>query len=497
MNNLFSSIQMTVVMVSRDMRIRRFTLAANQLFSFQATDVGRSITDMRLNLEIPQFARMLDEVIQQGVSKELEARTPEDYAYLLRMRPYRTEGNKVDGAVIVLIDIDALARTQETLRQRVEELAAADRHKNEFLAILAHELRNPLAPLRNAAHILKISPPHADVSAKARDLIERQVRHMSRMVNDLLDAARAQQGQIKLQKERLDLRDVITRASDMMQPQFEGKRQEFRLFIPDEALEIEGDATRLEQIVMNLLGNANKYTQVEGIIEVKLERDDLIKTAPRAVLRVRDNGQGIDAGLLPRLFELFTQADRSLAHSDGGLGIGLNLVRTLVELHGGTVHVQSDGENCGSEFTLRFPVWQPLEDSIDLELPATSGTPAPKTVTQRILVVDDNVDLAESSQALLECNGHEVRTAGTGQAALAVAADFRPTVIVLDLGLPDIDGYQVARQLRKMDEFASARLIAMSGYDTPEVRAEAKSAGFDHHLCKPVNFAHLESLLLS
>ncbi len=495
MNNLFASVQMTVVMVWRDMRIRRFTPLAQQLFNFLPTDIGRSITDMRLNLEIPQFSQLLSQVIEQGVAKELEVRSPEEHIYLLRIMPYRTGGKQVDGAVIILIDIDALARAQEALKRRVEELAIADRHKNEFLAILAHELRNPLVPLRNAAQILKISPNDAEVSAKARDLVERQVRHMSRMVNDLLDAARAQHGQIKLQLERCDLRSVVQRALEVLQTQFHGKQQQVRVMMPEEPVEVDGDATRLDQIAMNLLSNANKYTASGGRIEVRLEKDVLIDAAPRAVLRIRDNGQGIDADLLPRLFELFSQADRSLAHSEGGLGIGLSLVRTLMELHGGTVSVHSDGANCGSEFTLRFPLTtETLENSIDVDLPSVDK-PTAIPMRHRILLVDDNIDITESSKALLEHDGHTVQTAGSGREALERALEFQPTVILLDLGLPDIDGYEVARRLRRLEQFATVRLIAISGYDTPEARAQSKSAGFDAHLGKPVNLFALDSFL--
>jgi two-component system, sensor histidine kinase len=220
---------------------------------------------------------------------------------------------------VVLIDIDTLAQTQDSLRRRVAELAVADRHKNEFLAILAHELRNPLAPLRNAAQILRLSPADANVSAKAQELIERQVRHMSRLVGELLDAARAQHGQIQLQRGTLDLRPVVERAIEMIQPQFDARRQILRVQFPEAPILVDGDAARLEQVVSNILNNANKYTADNGCIDIAVEIDaGQNAEQPEAVIRIRDNGEGIDSELLPRLFDLFTQADRSLAHSQGG-----------------------------------------------------------------------------------------------------------------------------------------------------------------------------------
>jgi PAS domain S-box-containing protein len=387
----------------------------------------------------------------------------------------------------------ALAQTQEVLHKRVAELADADRHRNEFLAILAHELRNPLAPLKNAVHILRRSPDDAMVIEKARDLIDRQVHHMSRLVGDLLEAARAQNGQIKLQRTSLDLRSIIEHVVDLMRPMFEDKHQRLRVTLPEAPVWVEGDAARLEQIFTNLLSNANKYTQERGDIEISLSAGLIDEAVRGAIVQVLDNGEGIEAELVPRLFELFAQADRSLAHSQGGLGIGLSLVRTLVEMHGGRVSMRSDGRGSGSTFEVRIPL---TRAPVDQE---TSNAPLPPLQSvagqRRVLVVEDNQDIRESSCVLLSMAGFEVKGVSTGSEALDMAPAFGPNVVLLDVGLPGLSGYDVARRLRDLPQFVSTVLIAITGYDTAEARALSAAAGFDHHICKPVNFDELATLL--
>jgi len=388
----------------------------------------------------------------------------------------------------------ALAQTQEALHQRVAELAAADRHRNEFLAILAHELRNPLAPLRNAVQILRRSPENVVVVEKARDLIDRQVHHMSRLVSDLLDAARAQNGQIKLQRTSLDLRTIIEHVVDLMHPVFEAKHQRLLMTLPEAPVSVEGDATRLEQVFTNLLSNANKFTPERGDIEISLGAGLLDEAARCAIVQVVDNGEGIEGELVPRLFELFAQADRSLAHSQGGLGIGLSLVRTLVEMHGGRVSMRSEGRGRGSTFEVRIPL---ARTPVARE---TSNTTLPSfqfaARQRRVLVVEDNQDIRESSCELLSLAGFEVKGVSTGSEALEKAPAFGPNVVLLDVGLPGLSGYDVARRLRNMQQFVNTVLIAITGYDTPEARALSAAAGFDHHICKPVNFDELERLLI-
>jgi PAS domain S-box-containing protein len=387
----------------------------------------------------------------------------------------------------------ALAQTQEVLHKRVAELADADRHRNEFLAILAHELRNPLAPLKNAVQILRRSPDDAVVIEKARDLIDRQVQHMSRLVGDLLEAARAQNGQIKLQRSSVDLRSTIEHVVDLMRPMFEGKHQRLRVTLPEAPVCVEGDAARLEQIFTNLLSNANKYTQERGDIEISLGVGFIDEAARCAIVQVLDNGEGIEAELAPRLFELFAQADRSLAHSQGGLGIGLSLVRTLVEMHGGRVSMRSDGQGSGSTFEVRIPL---MRTPVDQETPNAPLPPLQSVAgRRRVLVVEDNHDVRESSCELLSMAGFEVKGVSTGSEALKMAPAFGPNVVLLDVGLPGLSGYDVARRLRDLPQFVSTVLIAITGYDTAEARALSAAAGFDHHICKPVNFDELARLL--
>jgi PAS domain S-box-containing protein len=386
----------------------------------------------------------------------------------------------------------ALEQTQEVLHKRVAELAAADRHKNEFLAILAHELRNPLTPLRNAVQILRRSPEDAVVIEKARDLIDRQVHQMSRLVSDLLEAARAQNGQIKLQRTSLDLRSIIEHVVDLMHPMFEAKLQKLRMTLPEAPVWVEGDAARLEQIFTNLLSNSNKYTQERGDIVISLGVGLIDEAASGAIVQVVDNGEGIEAELVPRLFELFAQADRSLAHSQGGLGIGLSLVRTLVEMHGGRVSMRSEGRGSGSTFEVRFPLTRP---PLNTETPRASLPPLQSVGQRRVLVVEDNQDIRESSCALLSMAGFDVAGVSTGSEALEKAPAFGPNVVLLDVGLPGLSGYDVARRLRDMPQFVDTVLIAVTGYDTPEARALSAAAGFDHHICKPVNFDELATLL--
>jgi two-component system, chemotaxis family, CheB/CheR fusion protein len=493
LNNLFGSVKMAIVMVWQDLRIRRFTPLAQTLFNILPTDVGRSITDMRHNIEIEEFSELLVRAINQGVELEKQVKSSEGRSYWLRLRPYRTEDGAVDGAVVILIDIETLAQTQESLRKRIAELAAADRHKNEFLAILAHELRNPLAPLRNAVQILKASSGDAAITAKARDLIDRQVNHMSRLVGDLLDAARAENGQIRLQRAPLDLRACIEHVVDLLRPAFENKNQTLRMGLPEVPVWIEGDSIRLEQIFNNLLSNANKYTQERGNIEIELTPAIDNNGNRIAVTRVIDNGEGIDSELIPRLFDLFTQADRSLAHSQGGLGIGLSLVRTLVEMHHGSVIIRSEGRGRGSIFEVRLPTIEHLV--MEEKQPEETTFIVPGAIQRRIMIVEDNQDIRESSCEALAMAGFEVTAAATGIEALENAPAFRPNAVLLDVGLPDLSGYDVARRLRENPQFASTLLIAMTGYDGPEARALSSAAGFDHHLTKPVDFDELARLL--
>jgi PAS domain S-box-containing protein len=364
------------------------------------------------------------------------------------------------------------------------ELKEAGRQKDEFLAMLAHELRNPLAPVRNALQVMKM--PGADVE-QARGMAERQVAHMVRLVDDLLDVSRIMRGRIELRKEPVELAAVLAQAAETAQPMLDAHGQELVLSAPPEPLWLEADPARLAQVVANLLHNAAKFSGRAGRVWLTAER-----RGDEAVVRVRDEGAGIRADVLPRVFDLFVQGDRSLERTQGGLGIGLTVVRKLVAMHGGTVTAASEGPGRGSEFVVRLPGVR--------EAPAGAGAAeeaqAPAAL-RRVLVVDDNVDAAESIGMLLRLWGHEVRVAYNGPQALEAADEYRPEVVVLDIGLPGMSGYEVARQLRQRPQFKTALLVAVTGYGQDEDRRRSGEAGFDHHLTKPVDPDALHALLAS
>ena len=382
--------------------------------------------------------------------------------------------------------------TDITARKRAEEaLREADRRKDEFLAMLAHELRNPLAPIRNAAQVLKLVGPAADAHQQwAREVIERQTQHLTRLVDDLLEVSRITRGKVTLAREPLDLSTVVHRAVETSRPLIDARRHTLKVTLPSETVRLEGDLTRLVQVVGNLLNNAAKYTNEGGHIWLEAAAED-----GEAVLRVRDDGMGLSADLLPHVFDLFTQADRSLDRSQGGLGIGLTLVRQLVELHGGRVEARSDGPGQGSEFIVRLPAAAP-PDTAESKGSAGEDT-RPASYALKILVVEDNVDSAEMLSFVLKLGGHEVRMAHDGLAALETARDFQPQVVLCDIGLPGMNGYEVAQKLRAQPELQQTRFIALTGYGQEEDRRRAYTAGFDYHLVKPVEPETLGALLNS
>jgi PAS domain S-box-containing protein len=382
-------------------------------------------------------------------------------------------------------DITERKRLEEELRRRVAELAEADRQKNEFLAMLAHELRNPLTPVLNAVHILRRVGQDARMAERARDMIEGQVRHMARMIDDLLDVSRITRGKIALQVGRVDLAAIVERAVEATRPLFERQGITLEVERPPSPLPLEADPTRLEQVTTNLLNNAAKYTNPGGRVIVAAARE-----GGQAVLRVRDDGVGIAPEMLPRVFDLFAQADGTLARSQGGLGIGLTLVRKLAEMHGGTAEASSAGLGRGSEFVVRLPIPPGELPAEPGDGPASAAAPRAKL---RVLIVDDNVHAAESLAVLVQLWGHETHVAHDGPEALEAACEFRPEVVLLDIGLPRMDGYRVARRLR--DEGFAGLLVAMTGYGQDEDRRRSRDAGFDQHLVKPVDLGMLEGLL--
>ncbi|HTM00190.1 MAG TPA: ATP-binding protein [Candidatus Omnitrophota bacterium] len=372
--------------------------------------------------------------------------------------------------------------------RHVRELKESGRMKDEFLATRAHELRNPLAPIRTAAPILKQHGPREPELVWARQVIERQAEHLSRLVDDLLDVSRITRGKIELRRERIPATVIVSSAVETARPLIEGNQHALTVSLPGEPLFVNGDLTRMAQVVSNLLTNAAKYTPPGGRIEVGAERD-----GDQAVLRVKDNGVGIPREMLGRIFEMFAQVDSSLERTAGGLGIGLTLARTLVELHGGSIEAQSDGAGRGSEFLVRLPL--ATADPPPLPPPASAEGPGGREARARIMVVDDNADAADSLGRLLALDGYDVRVANGGMEALHDAEAFRPEVILLDIGLPMMNGYDVARRLRKEPWGAEIRLVALTGWGQDEDRRRSKEAGFDEHVVKPIDPASLRVLL--
>jgi PAS domain S-box-containing protein len=368
------------------------------------------------------------------------------------------------------------------------ELRRADRLKDEFLAMLAHELRNPLAPIRNALHLIHLAGATlAPALADNFDIIERQVTYLVRLVDDLLDVSRISQGKIQLRREPVDLGEVVTRAVESSRPLIDARGHQFAVRLPAQALTVLGDMVRLVQVLANLLNNAAKYTPEGGQIELDVEAS---ANGREVAVRVRDTGMGIPPEILPRLFEPFTQSERTLDRAEGGLGIGLTLVRRLVGMHGGTVQAHSAGPGLGSEFVVRLPVV--VGEAVVPASPPNQTGPARR---RRVLVVDDNEDAAVTLARLLDAMGHDVHTAHAGPEVLEAAEVYRPEVILLDIGLPGMDGYEVGRRLRADQRFDGCLLVALTGYGSPEDRERSQAAGFNVHMVKPVDLDALKALL--
>lgn len=385
------------------------------------------------------------------------------------------------------------ARLLEESRQFAAALQDADQRKDEFLATLAHELRNPLSPILNGIQLLGLLQPddeteseEAQENAEIREMIERQVHHMVRLVDDLLEVSRITSGKIHLQTERIELAQVLRHAVETSRPNIVETEHQLDILMPDEKVFVNGDMTRLAQVVSNLLNNSARYTPSGGRITLTLE-----SRGDHAKIKVGDNGIGIPTGMLDKVFELFAQVNRQHKQANGGLGIGLALVKHLVELHQGTVSVHSDGENCGAEFTVNIPLLQPE--------PAFAE-PVTLTRTDRnhgikVMAVDDNTDALKSLSRLLIAMGHDVATADTGPEGIELFETFQPRCVFLDIGMPEMDGCEVARRIRRLPGGGDACLVALTGWGQEEDRARTEAAGFDHHAVKPIAKDAIRALL--
>jgi PAS domain S-box-containing protein len=390
-------------------------------------------------------------------------------------------------------DITERSRLQRLTEEQAAALAELDHRKDEFLAMLSHELRNPLAPILNAALLLRLQSNRNRLQGienpvihQSAIIIERQVGQLARIVDELLEVSRITTGRIQLQKERITFSVVVENAVATVRSLIDQRKHELTVSLPTQAIWLQADAARLEQVVVNLLTNAAKYTDAGGHIWLTLQPED-----EEAVLRVRDTGVGIAPEVLPRIFDLFTQAERSLDRSQGGLGIGLALVQRLVEMHGGTA-TASSALGQGSEFVVRLPVVPPPQP--EPSLPPTEKA-KPTGPSLRVLVVDDNVDTVTTLAMLVQESGHDVRTAFDGSAVLEAALDYRPNVVLLDIGLPGLNGFEVAKRLRQQPTLKNIVLVAMTGYGQESDRKRSKEAGFDHHLVKPGDFGKVLQIL--
>jgi PAS domain S-box-containing protein len=523
--SIFDSALDAVLTVDSQQRIGMFNPAAEQIFGTSARDAkGRPVQDF-----LPEWdnggARATrppgnGEAPKPGAQTErweTEGARADGRRFPVELSASWVEANRKGFWTCVARDISERRRAQKERERLISEQAArkqaeaakaeilatmkennrlyqelrqVDRLKDEFLAMLAHELRNPLAPIRNALELIRLEAPHQPPAARENwGIIERQVTHLVRLVDDLLDVSRISQGKIVLQKEPLELSTVVARALESSQPLIQARRHTLSVRVSPDPMPVEGDLVRLVQVLSNLLNNAAKYTAEGGRVELIAERE-----GEEVVLRVRDTGVGIAPEMLPHLFTLFTQSERTLDRSEGGLGIGLTLVRRLTEMHKGRVEARSAGLGKGSEFIVRLPLAKsapPPEEGT-----ASAKVEAPAGARRRVLVVDDLQDSARTMGRLLTVMGHDVRTAHEGHTALELAASFRPEIVLLDIGLPGMDGYEVGRQLRARESASwQPVLIALTGYGAPEDRQLSQAAGFNAHLVKPVDLEALKHLL--
>ncbi|RPH56941.1 response regulator [bacterium] len=499
--SIVATVREPLLVLDADLRVQTASQSFYQTFKeTPATTENRFFYELgEGQWNVPELRRLLEETETrgdgvEGFEVEGELRAIGRRTMLLNARRFSQETGQRSLILLAIEDITARKELETALRLRVEELAAADRSKNEFLALLAHELRNPLAPMRIAVQVLE--SPGADSAAieQARDMMGRQIQNMARLIEDLLDVSRITRGEVRLRKERVELADLLRRAVELTHHLMESRGQELSLSLPPELIYLDADPTRLDQIFGNLLNNASKFTPAGGHVRVTAELvSDGAETPGEVVVRVRDDGCGMAPDTLPRVFDLFMQADRSYDRAGGGLGIGLTLVRRLVELHGGSIEAHSEGLGKGSEMVVRLPVLP--QRSTESERPdetvgGTAAEPEPSpgaAAPRRVLVVDDNVDMVESLALLLRLRGHEVEVAYDGPGALKTASSFHPEVVLLDIGLPGLDGYQVASRLRQRRRAARVLLVALTGYGQEEDQLRALEAGFDHHLTKPID----------
>ncbi len=443
------------------------------------------------------FPALLNRVFQTGtpyVGSETPARLarkegpPETVYFNFVYSAFRNMEGDIEGVFVIASDVTEQVLARNQLNDLREAAESANRAKDEFLAMLGHELRNPLSPILTALQLMKLRG--SDALERERTVIERQVNHLTRLVDDLLDVSRIARGQVELKEEIVEIAEIVAKAIEIASPLLEQRTHTLNVQVERKGLTVKGDPTRLNQIVSNLLTNAAKYTPPGGHITIRTERHD-----NHVMIRVRDTGMGIAPEVLPRVFDLFVQERQAIDRSQGGLGLGLTIVRNLVERHGGTVSASSDGPGKGSEFVVRLPrvTGASTLDEAPVDKLALVSKVRRRSDSPRILVVDDSVDGAEMLATALTAKGYDTRVAYDAPSALRIASEFRPVVGFLDIGLPVMDGYELAAHLRELPELNGMKLIALTGYGQESDRRKSREAGFDHHLVKPVDFTAVES----
>jgi PAS domain S-box-containing protein len=474
--------------VSKDLNgiIRSWNVGAEHLFGYTEEEaIGQSVTMLMPPDRVDEEKKILDRIKRGDRVDHFETiRRRKDgtlFDISLTISPIRDDTGVIIGASKIARDITDRKRNERALIE-------ADRQKNEFLATLAHELRNPLAPIRNSLHIMRLMRPEGSGQDRVQEMLERQVNHMVRLVDDLLEISRVTMGKIDLRMDAVDIASVIRNAVETMKPAIDAANHTLKVDMPEEPLTVDGDTMRLSQVVSNLLDNAAKYTRPGGMIWVTARR-----VVDHVEIAVRDNGIGILPENQRRVLEMFTRTERGKRHAQEGLGIGLALAKRLVEMHAGHITVASEGEDKGSTFTVCLPLT--VTRPIGPDEPGADGVRANGGGRRRILVVDDNQDAAASLAMLLRILGSDVEVANDGRSAIACFHTFRPTLAILDLGMPEVSGYDVARHVRALPEFDDVTLIALTGWGQEEDRRHTREVGFDHHLVKPVDLESLQLLL--
>jgi two-component system CheB/CheR fusion protein len=483
LRHLLQSTGIATLFLDRNFRVVRFTPQLGELFNIRELDVGRPVIEITNRLDYEDLLEDARRVLDHVTTVDREVHGKSGRCYLARMVPYRTPTDRVDGVVLTFIDI-----TERKLAE--QELRDADRRKDEFLALLAHELRNPLAPIVAGIDLLNQSGDKTPMLEQVTATMARQVKQLVRLVDDLLELSRVSGGRLRLRKTRTPLRDVVRDAVASVRPIIERQRHDLQVSVPDDPIELEADSARLTQVFANLLNNAARYTPEGGRLAIEVERE-----GQEVVVTVRDNGIGIPAAALTKIFEMFYQGSDDGRPMRGGLGIGLTLARSLVEMHGGTITAASAGNNRGSEFKVRLPIAdQPAATPADEKEPASPAALG----GHRVLIVDDNTDAARTLGMLVETLGeNEVHVANNGSDALRIAEEHRPDIVLLDLKMPGMDGYEVARRLRSESWGRELTLVAVTGWTLDDHKRRSRDAGFDRHLTKPADVASLAAVLSS